>query len=128
MLINEFKDFKADILRKNSDIDEKIELLLKEKEQNQLMLAKKENETIESYNKMIESLKISKNINDEAISLMEKIDNVFNKEKSNENLIQLDENESHEEFLEEDDMKYSSSLEDEAFVGYSDPNYDFDDF
>lgn len=128
MLINEFKDFKADILRKNSDIDEKIELLLKEKEQNQLMLAKKENETIESYNKMIESLKISKNINDEAISLMEKIDNVFNKEKSNENLIQLDENESHEEFLEEDDMKYSSSLEDETFSGYSDPNYDFDDF
>ena len=128
MLINEFKDFKADILKKNSDIDKKIELLLKEKEQNQLMLAKKENETIESYNKMIESLKISKNINDEVISLIEKIDNVFNKEKSNENLIQLDENESHEEFLEEDDMKYSSSLEDEAFVGYSDPNYDFDDF
>lgn len=128
MLINEFKDFKADILKKNSDIDKKIELLLKEKEQNQLMLAKKENETIESYNKMIESLKISKNINDEVISLMEKIDLMFNKEKTNESLIQLDENESHEEFLEEDDMKYSSSLEDETFSGYSDPNYDFDDF
>lgn len=126
MLINEFKDFKADILRKNSDIDKKVELLLKEKEQNCLMLTKKENETIESYNKMIESLKIGKNINDEVISVMEKLDYVFSKEKSNENLFQLDENNTQEEFLEEDDMKYSSSLEDETFLGYSDPNYDFD--
>lgn len=126
MLINEFKDFKADILRKNSDIDKKVELLLKEKEQNCLILTKKENETIESYNKMIESLKIGKNINDEVISVMEKLDYVFSKEKSNENLFQLDENNTQEEFLEEDDMKYSSSLEDETFLGYSDPNYDFD--